>query len=399
MVMNNLPEHNYDFVLPVGDDLRVFLNQEAITESLLRRLLRMRGVFTPLEDKADLIPFILLSFLTPDEFEELLTHVHRREDTSKERSTSHSVICDVESLGAILPNDINIHSIAADSFGNSKVIGTPVLTQEKIGEDDSYVLRFKVERTNITADWIRSRRIFEGSIRFTYYSQLKRLTVTTIHTSTETEKVNRLLARHVTSDLRDRQVIGKEPETRVTFGSFNNEERIRFFMIFTGLNESMGLKFDKLTDLALKLDETAGVPHDKLGWMKEKVSAVRLRGHGLHNTFFVTELECRPFVIFWKTICTFRFETADCTGGFTAVFEFADYATSGEDECEFQISIDHLSIDGRRGASLSDLTKRFTSKLTLEKESAYREIVDGRTAPKVIAEHKRPAKRRTGTAA
>ena len=380
--MTSLLSNHSEYVLPLGDDLRVFLNQDCISESLLRRLLRKRGVFVPSVEKADLIPFLLLSYLTPSEFDELLSHVRKREDREMERSTSHSVICEAQNLGDLLPQHIDIHSIATDKFGNSEILGTPVLTHEKEGRNDSYIIRFKTERTNIAADWIRSRRVFEGSIRFTLDAESKRLIVTTIHTSAETEMVNRLVSRHIAKDLRDRQIIGKEPITRVTFGSFTNEERIRFFMKFTGVNEPIGISFEKMTDLALKLDETAGVPSSSLNWMTAKVTAVKLKGQALHDTFFVTEMECRPYVIFWKTVCAFKFVTADYSGSFTAVFEFADYASSGDSDSEFQISIESLTIEGRRPHHPDhvELTRRFTSRLTMEKEKAFKSIVESRNS-------------------
>lgn len=116
--------------------------------------------------------------------------------------------------------------------------------------------------------------------------------------------------------------------------------------------------------------------------MTSKVSAVKLKGQALHDTFFVTEMECRPFVIFWKTVCALKFVTADHSGSFTAVFEFADYATSNDSDSEFQISIENLTIDGRRPHHPEhlELTRRFTSRLTMEKEMAFKSIVESRSS-------------------
>lgn len=382
----SITDHS-DYLLPTGDDLRVFLNQDSISESVVRRLLRKRGIFVPSSEKADLLPFLLLSYLTPGEFDELLSHVRRREDSEKERSTSHSIVCEHVSFADMMPQQIDIPSLATDKFGNTKILGTPVLIHEKDGQNDSYIIRFKTERTNMSADWIRSRRVFEGSIRWTHDPVLKRLIVTTIHTSDETAVVNRLVSRHIAKDLRDRKIIGEQPLTRVTFGSFTNEERIQFFMKFTGIDEAIGISFDKLTDLALKLDESAGIPTTSLHWMNKKVTAVKLKGQALHDTFFVTEKECRPFVIFWRTECSFRFVTADYSGAFTAIFEFADYAKSGDVNAEFQISIEGLTIDGKRShqSDHQDLTRKFTSRLTLEKEKAFNAIVEARMNGKAHA--------------
>lgn len=90
----NIDAEETDFLLPTGDDLRVFLNQESITDAVLRRILRKRGVYVPSSERSELISFFLFSFLSASEFGELLQHVRQREDSEKERSLSHSVVCD-----------------------------------------------------------------------------------------------------------------------------------------------------------------------------------------------------------------------------------------------------------------------------------------------------------------
>lgn len=189
-------------------------------------------------------------------------------------------------LETILPSQIDLHAIAIDKFGNSQVLGTPALIQDRQGENDSFILRFKSERTNVTADWLESKRTFEGSIRFTLDKSAKKLIINTEHTSSETERICRRVRQHVEADLRQRKVIGTEPPNEVKFGSFSNEERIRFFMEFTAPNPDAEYTFQKLTDLSLKLDENAGIPHDSLKWMSKKVSILKLKGAALQDTFF-----------------------------------------------------------------------------------------------------------------
>ncbi len=375
----NIDAEELDFLLPSGDDLRVFLNQESITDAALRRVLRRRGIYVPSTERAELISFLLFSFLNPSEFGELLQQVRQREESEKERSIVHSVVCDAPNLEAILPAAIDLHKIAVDGFGNSQILGAPELVHDPQGKNDSFIIRFKNERKSVTADWLEAKRVFEGSIRFTLNKDTKVLVINTEHTSAETERICRKVRSFVEKDLRERSVIGVEPLCVVNFGSFTNEERILFFMAFTKEKPDSQYRFQKWTDLALKLDDDAGIPHDKLKWMSKKVSVLKLRGAALHETFFVTDVACHPYVIFWKTILTYDFTTPDHSGYFHAVLEFGNYGVKPSASCEFQISVEvHIDKKSSRHRDYLELSRHFRAKLLEEKQQHFSEIIDRR---------------------
>jgi hypothetical protein len=337
-------------------------------------MLRHRGVFTSSTDKKELVSHFLLSYLTPDEFSLLLDSVSSREDSRKLRTVSHSIACDNPSLASVISSDFPIQDITQDQFGNSQVLGTPMWTSDAQGGNESYVLPYQVERKSYASDWTQSRRVFDAEIRLTLDAREKKLTIATSHTSAETEQTNRLITRSVERDFKEKKFIGAEPANRITFGSFNNQQRILFFMKFTGINNVPGIRFDKLTDLSLKLDESQPVPdQERLNWMRNKVRTLKLKGDALQETFFVTDVTCRPFVIFWKTELSFFFDHANESGRFTAVFEFDDYATREATDCEFQISIPNLSINGMQQGhpDCSHLKRQFAMRLNQEKERAY----------------------------
>gem|GEM_PF-2084442 len=375
--MNSTSEDS-DFVLPSGDDLRVFLNQDSISTSLFRRVLRHRGVFMSSTDKKDLLGYFLLSFLSPDEIQFLLDCVRTKEDSQKVRSHTHSINCDNKSLAEMLPTDLNFHKIVADPYGNSQTLGSPTFIRDPEGKSESHVLRYKIERMSIAADWIRARRVFDGEIRYTLNLEEKRLDVTTLHTATEIEKANRRFTGHVQRELKKNLYIDSDEEARITFGSFSNQQRVLFFMKFTAFNEHVGITFKKLTDLSLRLDEAVAVPdEERLNWMRNKVKKLRLNGDALQETFFVTDKNCRPYVIFWKSESSYVFETADESGTFGAVFEFADYAINELPSCEFQISISTLSIDGKQQThpDCLALKKQFVLKLNRAKAQAFKDAL------------------------
>jgi hypothetical protein len=95
----------------------------------------------------------------------------------------------------------------------------------------------------ISADWLQSRWEFDSEVRLDLDPEKKTLKITTYHTSLETEKANRRIIQHLAKDFKGRNLIDQEEPKRITFGSFSNEQRILFFMLFTGLQEYNGLTF------------------------------------------------------------------------------------------------------------------------------------------------------------
>lgn len=364
MSMETIAEMS-SFILPSGDDLRVFLGQETLTAAMLRKVLRMRGIYVSNNDKREMLDHILLSFLTPDEFTFLLDEVKTKEDSRKFRSRSYTVSPSATSLAEMLPQEIDFHKVVRDDYGNWRPLGTPALTRESADGKHSYVLSYDVERTNIGSDWIRARRVFPAEVRYTFNPATSKIDVTAIHTSVETEHANKMITAHIKRELKKANVLANDLEDQVIFNSFENAQRLLFLMQFTGFNEGNGIVFDRLTDIALKLDPKLKPPtEERLSWANS-VDKVLLNGEALQDTFFVKDKTCWPYLLVWKMEAKFHFSTAEFSGSFTAVFEFADYATNKLGSAEFQISLPTLSGKGipAHGADASALTKQFTLRL------------------------------------
>lgn len=381
---DDLPE--LSFYLPTGEDLRVFLNQEMITVAILRQLLRGRGILCSSQDKKDLLPHFLLSYLTPDEFDLLLDTLRKKEEASKARNHSFSVKFEGTTLVEALPQDIDFQSITADEYGNYELVNAPTFEPEPDNGRPSFIIRLQTKRTILSADLTTSCRIFESSIRYTHDADTQRLIITTNHTSSESQKVNDRIVAVVNRSLNERNLIVPNTEFRVRFNSFTNEERIRFFMQFTGLKEWNGASFEKLKELSLKLDEASSPPErEGLMWMKNKVNRVNLKGKALEQTFFVDDPTCRPFVIFWRMEMRFKVATLDYNGYFDAVLEFADYADNESGTAEFQIHVGDPHIKGESVNKFSrrEFREKFNKKFLELKQSAY-DHVKGNTQTTAI---------------
>lgn len=362
------------FLLPSGEDLRVFLTQDFITPALLRQLLRQRGVFIQSQDKKDLLPFLLLSRLTPDEFEMLIEAARTREESPKLRSNSYTLTCDGKKLEDMLPTEVDLKAIAGDEFENSKIEGAPCLVSEPQGGNESYVMRYKITRISMHADWIKGKRQFEGEVRYTLSPDKKTIKVIATHTSSETEKINKRFTHKIEREWKEKEYIDKDEDQRVLFNSFRNEQRIAFFMKFSGLNDPIGITFAKLSRLAIRPDSnSSGLTEEKLLWMKNKVKKMELSGDSLHDIFIFTDPSCQPHVIMWDVELRFEFVSPDHSGYFIATLEFADFASTGSPFSEFQISIPTLIVSGKSQThpDCKALKRKFVLKLNDEKHKAF----------------------------
>jgi hypothetical protein len=375
----NPEDTDYRAILPTGDELRVLLIQPYVTTSLLRKVLRGRGVFTDAKEKKDLVTLLLLSFITPDEFEMIVEAARRSQDTPKMRSHVFNLKTDDLSLAALLPDDLNVNQIAGDPFGNYEFLGAPSFVRMDKGGQEVYSLDYEIKTTDLTSDWIKSNRVYSGELTYRYDRAQKMLAVETIHSSDETKLINRKLSAKVDRHLKEQGIFEGDPE-RIRFNSFDNESRIRFFMMFTGKFEGSRFMFDKLTDLSLKLDESKPTKSKELEWMRDKVSSIKLGGKAIQETFFVTEISCRPFVIFHRIECRYKFEVTGSEGSFVAVFDFPE--SQRYPNSEFQISISSISIKDHSGDTqlAEKLKRRFRNELNQSKMDFYR-----RSRPKPVS--------------
>ncbi|WP_009959056.1 GapS4b family protein [Verrucomicrobium spinosum] len=367
------------YLLPFGDDLRAFLTQDKVTPSMLRKVLRSRGVFISSIEKKDMLEHLLLSFLAPSEFVHLLDEVREKEDSPKLRSRSYTISSEAPPLAEMLPIDFEFNKIAQDEYGNVKIIGEPSFARDKIEGKDSYLLSYRLEKQSIGADWTRCRRIYEASIRYTLNPVENRLEVATTHSSPETEKANRQVVGHVNSELRAKHYIETSGESKVLFGSFTNEQRIFFLMKFPGINSQGGLSFVKLADLALALDSNTPTPdEERLNWMKDSVNKLTLSGDALQNVFFVNDPTCWKHLLVWRTEARFKFETVDFSGSIEVIFEFADCANGANPDAEFQIAIPRISLEGRAQGSPDSirLKRQFTMYLDAAKTVFVQEALN-----------------------
>ncbi|MBJ7591252.1 hypothetical protein JHD43_13635 [Aeromonas veronii] len=115
---------NKKYLLPYGDALRDFLNNQGITKSDLRSILRRRGVFTVSDEKSEQVPILVRTGITPPELSILLDRLRVKEDNPKIHTQTVKCTDNNLTLKAMIPSNFNIESVVNKPFSNYRLLGT-----------------------------------------------------------------------------------------------------------------------------------------------------------------------------------------------------------------------------------------------------------------------------------
>lgn len=343
----------YRFHLPHSQDLLPLLEQPYITAAVLREMLRSRGTFINTQDKNLLISSIILTYLSPDEFNHLMSIAIDREEKRKVRNdyeqlhTSNNI-----RLSEALPdlNTVKFADLINEQIRNCSVDGVPNFVRKN---ENHYQIKYHIRRNNLHSNWLQSEQIFTSEIDIYVKPNEGVVQIENWHTSEETRISNRILTRHIIKSMSSKGLIDKDKSKTIRFNSFSNSQRIAFLMKFTSGFKNEIFRFEKLVDLSLRLDPKSKTSDKRLDWMKNKVSKLNLNGAALEDTFFVTDMDCRDDLLVWRFECLYKFENIEGKGSIRLALEFGGYSKSPKEpriNAPFQITLIRLSASKHRGS-------------------------------------------------
>ncbi|WYH52408.1 hypothetical protein WKW49_14480 [Teredinibacter turnerae] len=193
-------------------------------------------------------------------------------------------------------------------------------------------------------NWSDVDKKFEANIRITKRGSDIDVRTTNNFTSKETEEINNKVINYVKNHYIKSGHI-KTEEEKITFGAFDNSERILFLWSLTGNISDGEITFERITDIDIHPDTSKTFPKDlNIEWMANNISRVHLTGDQLHQTFFIKDQKCYPYLILWKMQVQYMFKTKSAEGSCNVSFEFQNYSKSKKDSAELVISIDSISL-------------------------------------------------------
>jgi len=353
-----------DSKLPYGHELKNLLKQPQITEAYITGTLKKKGIFFGKRDKSDTVPLLSSTFLSPYEFQKIREHQQTKESNYKKKSTLIKWKS-TSDLISVMP-EIDTNQVCQTEYFNYEICGQPTFFPQD-GNTNALEFSYEVVRYDLDETcYSNTKKIFPANIRIEKRDNFLDIKVTSNFTSKETEDVNAKIVAHVKKALISGGHI-EDSEEKLNFDSFTNEERISFFWSLTGNINSDFLKFKKITDIDIKPDDGAEIPANlNINWMAKKISRMHLSGDQIHQTFFITDKSCHPYLIIWNMQVVFDFSNHTAEGNCKVTFEFANYSRSSNKKSEFSISVDNISLQKKY---------KHINQIALKKEIL--EILDG----------------------
>jgi hypothetical protein len=367
-----------DNLLPIGESIRTFLEQTYLSKTDLKAILRERGVFVEKIDKADTIPLLISTILSPKEFDTLKECQTTKEDNPK-------IVTRVlpwnsnKKLIETIPSSFDVNEIIKNQYKNYKVKGSPRFIPVE-NNPDKLSLDYEIERTNLSKSWASFKSNFPGNITIEKITDGKEVKLALTYTAAETKDLNQKIATSLKQNYKAEGYIMPESDfVKITFGSFSNEERIKFFWKLIGDNKTEILAFKDITDVDLSVDENTVLP-EKMDWMQKKVRDLKFKGSELHNTPFIKDSSFHKHFLFKRLDARFDFDYSGAKGSCNISFGFPDYITKQDTSAEFEINVSSaVALD----ASCKHLNKNAVKNNLLKslnnfKLAVYRDIINSR---------------------
>ena len=104
--------------------------------------------------------------------------------------------------------------------------------------------------------------------------------------------------------------------------------------------------------------------------MKDKIEDLKMKGQGLHSTFFVSDKSIHPFIQLFGLQCDYEFQGDNCSGTCRILFEFSDKDESSGGELTLNLSMLRLETNNE-GLTRSEVGKLIIESLEKYKMEAY----------------------------
>lgn len=361
--------NNEEVLLPTRDFLRQLIGQPKVKNSELKNVLRARGVFTGSDQKEVIGPILIKTGLSPFEYVDLRESYKTKEESPK--SKTRTINWDSESnLLESLPEAINYEALLNDQFGVFNLSSISNFTALN-GNPDHIYIDFEIDRRDPVKNWGENTVTHSGRVEIRKNSDNKSLNISLSHTAPETidfsNKVSSTLIKHFKSEGHIKQ---NDNVIIIRYTDFTNESRVSFLNDLTQNVTHSILRFLDTRDIHFSPDHDVSNPPVTIAWMKDKIDDMKMKGQGLHSTFFVSDKSIHPFIQLFGLQCDYEFEDNNCTGTCRILFEFSDKDESIGGELTLNLSLFKLDVN-KEGLSRSSVSKLIIESLEKYKMEAY----------------------------
>lgn len=370
--------------IPVGSELRVLLNSDHISPGEVQTTLREKGIFVGNSDKLITVPLLSSLLLTPADFEALVASSIDRESRPKTKISGLDLVSDKSDWMTPIKSLFDEEFDVLSNLPSIEFSQQPEIVVD--AKNDRVTIPYEVVRKDFSKDWVERELSFGGSIIIERQGNCLKLDFASRHSSKETEAINKKITGRICKVLSGKKLVKTDEPKCITFGSFDNIERVRFFKRLTA-GFSSQLTLGEVNEIEINRDQNApALPDDpQISWMKQSVTRMKIDGNRLNDVFLISDEKYYPFYHVQQMDVTFKFgfgaNVGACRVGFA--FSAANKTDAGRNDAE-------LAIDFERITHANQVNPESKKEIALQLERTVRSLVE-REFDKTLGE--RPAKK------
>lgn len=370
-----------NFLIPSGSELRVLLNSEHISYGEVHSALKDKGIFSGNSDKSITVPLLAATLLTPSGYSALIEDSVGRDSKPKIKVSALDLVASdsdwITPLKLLLRSDF-------DPFSNIESIEVVDIPDIVVESKNKIRIPYAINRKDFSKDWTQRELKFIGELSIERQGSSLRLDFSSTHSSKETEIVNRRLTARISKALKDVGITQSEIERRITFDSFTNIERVRFFKRLTG---GFGTFIGKgsVNDMEINRDISGPpLPNDpQVSWMNQTVKRLKIDGEKLNDIFLISDERYYSYYHIQRMDVTFSYSSAANAGEFRVSFFFSTPSRSeaSKDDAELTFELFRVSHDHTVNADTKkELNTQISKHVRGLVETEFAKIVSERTA-------------------
>lgn len=195
------------------------------------------------------------------------------------------------------------------------------------------------------------------------------------HTAPETRSTNRAIAKHLVSHFKSaKQIDQSETVTSIRFCDFTNENRFLYLLGLTQHSRLVAITFLEVVDIGIAPDPENILPTD-LGWMKEKIRNLDLKGFSLEDSDFLSNASYRPSLFLHRLDAKFRFSTSGLDGNCVISLGFPEFSADQNKDSEIELRIKQITFDNTvKSIDKNDAKETILKELESEKIETFKTL-------------------------
>ena len=231
-----------------------------------------------------------------------------------------------------------------DQFGVCQLLNPPVFAAQN-NNPDHIAMDFEVSRKDLTKNFGDNVTHHKGRVEFKKNKDGVDVTLSLTHTAKETKDFANKIAEATIANFKSNGHIKQDEQMKsIKFLDFSNENRVKFMNELTQRISHSKLSFVDTKDIHFSPDNLAKTLPKDLAWMKDKIDDLKLKGKGLHSTFFVKEKEYHKFIQLLGLSCEYTFLCDGYSGSCKILFEFSE-KDDFESSPELTLNITVIKLD------------------------------------------------------